>query len=145
MTIYRLISQNTIEENILKKAREKRRLGELTIDEAGFTPAFFKKNDSIRDLFYNDNDSPEVGAIRIDANEKEFEEAMELAEDNQDALDAQGVVAEIAAEEMEFSTQGAVPKFFENEEFSRMFNELNPLERYAVNFLASQLELDEDY
>lgn len=50
MTIYRLISERTIEENILRKAMQKRRLGELAIDEAGFTPEYFK-GDNIRDLF----------------------------------------------------------------------------------------------
>mgnify|MGYP003565047182 CR=1 FL=1 len=38
----------TIEENILKKAMQKRKLGEVAIDEAGFTPEFFKKTDNIR-------------------------------------------------------------------------------------------------
>ena len=48
VTIYRLISEKTIEENILKKAMQKRKLGEVAIDEAGFTPEFFKKTDNIR-------------------------------------------------------------------------------------------------
>uniref|UniRef100_A0A915ECT6 Uncharacterized protein n=1 Tax=Ditylenchus dipsaci TaxID=166011 RepID=A0A915ECT6_9BILA len=42
VTVYRLISEKTIEENILKKAMQKRRLGEMAIDEAEFTPEFFK-------------------------------------------------------------------------------------------------------
>lgn len=50
VTIYRLISERTIEENILKKAMQKRRLGELAIDEGGFTPEFFK-GDNLRELF----------------------------------------------------------------------------------------------
>ncbi len=41
--IYRLISQKTVEENILKKATQKRKLGELAIEEGGFTAEFFKK------------------------------------------------------------------------------------------------------
>ena len=63
VTIYRLISRSTIEENILKKAREKRRLGELAIDEAGFTPSFFKRSDNIRDLFNTDDDAAAENAI----------------------------------------------------------------------------------
>lgn len=55
MTIYRLVSERTIEENILRKAMQKRRLGELAIDEAGFTPDFFK-GDNVRDLFEGEAD-----------------------------------------------------------------------------------------
>jgi SNF2 family DNA or RNA helicase len=74
VTIYRLISRSTIEENILKKAREKRRLGELTIDEAGFTPAFFKKTDNIRDLFYDDNaENPALNSIQVQASEEDLQ------------------------------------------------------------------------
>ncbi|CAF2050843.1 unnamed protein product [Rotaria magnacalcarata] len=48
--IYRLISKNTVEENILKKANQKRLLGDLTIDGGSFDVNYFKKN-NIRDLF----------------------------------------------------------------------------------------------
>jgi len=39
----RLISKNTIEENILKKANQKRLLGDLTIDGGNFNVNYFKK------------------------------------------------------------------------------------------------------
>uniref|UniRef100_A0A7E4VSR8 Helicase C-terminal domain-containing protein n=1 Tax=Panagrellus redivivus TaxID=6233 RepID=A0A7E4VSR8_PANRE len=42
--IYRLISSHTIEENILKKAMHKRRLGEMTLDEGEFTPKAATEN-----------------------------------------------------------------------------------------------------
>ncbi|CAF3527383.1 unnamed protein product [Rotaria sp. Silwood1] len=45
-----LISRNTVEENILKKANQKRLLGDLTIDGGSFDVNYFKKN-NIRDLF----------------------------------------------------------------------------------------------
>ena len=41
--IYRLISEKTIEENILKKANQKRLLGDLAIEGGEFTTAFFKQ------------------------------------------------------------------------------------------------------
>ncbi|XP_064088825.1 helicase domino-like [Macrobrachium nipponense] len=41
--IYRLISEKTIEENILKKANQKRLLGDLAIEGGNFTTAHFKK------------------------------------------------------------------------------------------------------
>lgn len=40
--IYRLVSEKTIEENILKKANQKRMLGDLAIEGGNFTTAYFK-------------------------------------------------------------------------------------------------------
>ncbi|CAI9734305.1 helicase domino-like [Octopus vulgaris] len=48
--IYRLISERTIEENILKKADQKRLLGDVAIEGGNFTTAFFKQN-TIKELF----------------------------------------------------------------------------------------------
>lgn len=41
--IYRLISERTVEENILKKANQKRLLGDIAIEGGNFTAATFKK------------------------------------------------------------------------------------------------------
>ena len=46
----RLISDRTVEENILKKAQQKRMLCDMAIEGGNFTTAFFKE-DSVRDLF----------------------------------------------------------------------------------------------
>jgi E1A-binding protein p400 len=43
-------SERSIEENIVKKANQKRLLGDLAIEGGNFTTAFFKKS-TIRDLF----------------------------------------------------------------------------------------------
>ena len=40
---YRLISAMTIEENILKKANQKRMLGNMAIEGGNFTTDFFKE------------------------------------------------------------------------------------------------------
>lgn len=48
--IYRLVSEKTIEENILKKANQKRLLGDLAIEGGNFTTAYFKSS-SIQELF----------------------------------------------------------------------------------------------
>ena len=42
MFLFRLISEKTIEENILKKANQKRLLGDLAIEGGNFTASFFK-------------------------------------------------------------------------------------------------------
>lgn len=51
--IYRLVSEKTIEENILKKANQKRLLGDLAIEGGNFTTAYFKSS-TIKDLFQVD-------------------------------------------------------------------------------------------
>lgn len=39
---FRLVSEMTVEENILKKANQKRLLGDLAIEGGNFTTAYFK-------------------------------------------------------------------------------------------------------
>lgn len=41
--LVRLISERTVEENILKKANQKRMLGDMAIEGGNFTTAFFKQ------------------------------------------------------------------------------------------------------
>lgn len=48
--IYRLISELTVEENILRKANQKRFLSDVAIEGGRFTTAFFKQN-TINELF----------------------------------------------------------------------------------------------
>jgi hypothetical protein len=40
---FRLVSEKTVEENILKKSNQKRLLGELAIEGGNFTTAHFKR------------------------------------------------------------------------------------------------------
>jgi E1A-binding protein p400 len=60
--IYRLISEHTIEENILKKANQKRQLENVAITSGGFTTDFFKRVD-LRELL-NDEDVAAAAAPR---------------------------------------------------------------------------------
>ncbi len=69
MHIYRLISERTIEENILNKANQKRRLGEVAIDEAGFTPQFFRVSSDLRDLFDGEM-AGEIAPVKIGSREE---------------------------------------------------------------------------
>ena len=60
--IYRLVSQHTVEENILKKARQKIQLENLALKEGAsslFNPEMFKKVD-VRELFEDDVAAPEI-------------------------------------------------------------------------------------
>ena len=51
--IYRLVSEQTVEENILKKANQKRALGQLAIESGEFTTDFFS-GDNLTALFDTD-------------------------------------------------------------------------------------------
>ncbi|VDM52903.1 unnamed protein product [Angiostrongylus costaricensis] len=121
VTIFRLISERTIEENILRKANQKRRLGEMAIDEAGFTPEFFKQSDNIRlvsllveyecwfisaslfrDLFDGDVEIGDVNTVDGPRSQKDVEKAMALLEDEQDVTAARLVMAENRADKAEF-------------------------------------------
>ncbi|XP_043282960.1 helicase domino isoform X3 [Venturia canescens] len=68
--IYRLVSDRTVEENILKKANQKRLLGDLAIEGGNFTTAYFKSS-TIQDLFNVDqteNDASTRMADVLDQN-----------------------------------------------------------------------------
>lgn len=74
--IYRLVSEKTVEENILKKANQKRLLGDLAIEGGNFTTAYFKSS-TIQDLFQvdqsasGDANSRLQGIVELDKERKE--------------------------------------------------------------------------
>ena len=43
LMLFRLVCEGTVEENILKKANQKRVLGDIAIEGGAFTTDFFKK------------------------------------------------------------------------------------------------------
>ncbi|CAK5076999.1 unnamed protein product [Meloidogyne enterolobii] len=167
VTIYRLISERTIEENILTKSTQKRRLGEMTIDEGEFTPDFFKSANNLRELFNNE----ETVANILKENEeliknnktstKELEMAMLSVEDTQDVLAAQKAKEENNVDLIEFDENtlnngrgggGGEERgnsYIESpsEQYLELINELKPIERYAVNFLTNEYRpaLDKEF
>ena len=48
--IYRLVSESTVEENILKKANQKRHLSQLSLEEGRFTTQSFIQEMTVRDI-----------------------------------------------------------------------------------------------
>ncbi|KAM3722487.1 Helicase ssl-1 [Dirofilaria immitis] len=142
VTIYRLVSERTIEENILRKAMQKRRLGEMAIDEAGFTPEFFK-GDNVRDLFEGVANVDDVVAPVAITDNKEIEKAMATVEDIQDVYAAQRANAEVEADIAEFDENALIPSIENSQEkieskYLELINQLKPIERYAVNFLEAE-------
>uniref|UniRef100_A0A0K0DB73 Helicase ATP-binding domain-containing protein n=1 Tax=Angiostrongylus cantonensis TaxID=6313 RepID=A0A0K0DB73_ANGCA len=159
VTIFRLISERTIEENILRKANQKRRLGEMAIDEAGFTPEFFKQSDNIRDLFDGDVEIGDVNTVDGPKSQKDVEKAMALLEDEQDVTAARLVMAENRADKAEFdeskslaaaeNSAKVIQSYLDSEEpldekYIELIGQLKPVERYAVNFLEAEYKPDFD-
>ncbi|KAI1729287.1 helicase SWR1 [Ditylenchus destructor] len=157
VTIYRLISAKTIEENILQKAKQKQRLGEMAIDEAEFTPEFFRNADNIRDLFKNEEGIADIvnPLTSVPTNAKELEMAMANAEDQQDVIAAEHARAEAQVDDIEFDENASRPPSHSSnvpdaedpsEEYIEMMNCLKPVEQYAVRFLESSYlpEIDEE-
>ncbi|XP_023242373.1 helicase domino-like, partial [Centruroides sculpturatus] len=163
--IYRLISERTVEENILKKANQKRLLGDLAIEGGNFTTAFFKKN-TIRDLFGIDLSVSEEVDIKGDDDNKpnfeleeklsegdkltqtQFEQALGMAEEELDVQAAKTARAEAAAELAEFDESIPIDvdsrdneeKSQAEEELDKLMEQLSPVEKYAMQFLESLQE-----
>lgn len=115
-----MISEKTVEENILKKAKQKRLLGDVAIEGGNFTTAFFKK-DTLHDLFGDVDtgakkmESEKAPETTISSEERktpvpeesnkvlvELEQALGTAEEDNDVAAAKTARAEAAAEYAEF-------------------------------------------
>nr|CAD7440361.1 unnamed protein product [Timema bartmani] len=154
--IYRLVSEMTVEENILKKANQKRLLGDLAIEGGNFTTAYFKST-TIQDLFNIDvneqNASRRMAEVLDGESERENRRLNNEAqlEDDTDVQAARTAKAEAAAELAEFdesipledgtSGEGAERSLAEPEisraeqEVRQLVDQLTPVERYAMRFM----------
>ena len=163
--IYRLISEHTIEENILRKSDQKRELDFLAIQSGGFTT----------DILYGAEMNNHPLAPGQTEDQEVWKEAMRAAEDEGDAAAAAAAEKETAAEMEEFTrdippaggaseeekskedsegnTEQTAPKEEEEDEVMKevvrmahlddqsqdpmqtLDNALRPIERYAVRFI----------
>eukprot|EP01018_Ginkgo_biloba_P038739 Gb_04358 [translate_table: standard] len=115
---YRLISNSTIEENILKKANQKRVLDNLVIQSGGYNTEFFKKLDPM-ELFSGHKgvgvDNPEKGIVMASdlgscghehqLSSADVEAALKNAEDEADYMALKKVEQEEAADNQEFTEE----------------------------------------
>ena len=151
--IYRLISEKTIEENILKKARQKKFLGDLAIEGGNFTTAFFR-DDSIRELFNVNSDKREERSLEVvnilsSKNDETVEEtveervrrmdqqlgqALQAAEEETDVVAAKVATAEADAEFAEFDENIPIESTDRPDENSPEDEELDRLV-YQASFL----------
>ncbi|CAA22447.2 Helicase swr1 [Schizosaccharomyces pombe] len=104
--IYRLISEYTVESNMLRRANQKRMLDKIVIQGGEFTTEWFRKAD-VLDLFDLDDES--LKKVKADSdsgstkNEENWEVALAAAEDEEDVQAAQVARKESALEQTEFS------------------------------------------
>ncbi|XWS57208.1 hypothetical protein CRYUN_Cryun09bG0154400 [Craigia yunnanensis] len=121
--IYRLISESTIEENILKKANQKRALDDLVIQSGGYNTEFLKKLDPME--LFSGHRTLSVKSIQKEKNHNsgiedsvsnaDLEAALKYAEDEADYMALKKVEQEEAVDNQEF-TEEAMSKL-EDDEF----------------------------
>lgn len=101
--IYRLVSEHTIEANILRKANQKRMLDDVVIQEGEFTTDYFNKV-AVRDVIEEDNDLMDGDAAANAAmdrvlggpsNDHEMSRVLAQAEDREDVAAAKVAEREI--------------------------------------------------
>ncbi|OLL25871.1 Helicase swr1 [Neolecta irregularis DAH-3] len=134
--IYRLVSEYTIEENMLKKANQKRLLDNMVITEGQFTTDYFNKVDW-RDMF-----GPEFNLDeRHQASGPIMEKALAAAEDDEDATAARVAQGEIDADAIDFDENSKVVKEDDpqvsqsNVEDTEDQNEPGHVDDYILRFL----------
>lgn len=116
--IYRLISESTIEENILKKANQKRVLDDLVIQGGSYNTEFFKKLDPMElisghralppeNLRKGTSEIPELShsTMGADLSNADVEAAIKHAEDEADYMALKRVEQEEAVDNQEFTEE----------------------------------------
>lgn len=124
--IYRLISESTIEENILKKANQKRMLDDLVIQSGSYNTEFFKKLDPL-EIFSGHgalsmDKSHESSSVVAEGSKTglaalsnaDVEAALKQAEDEADYMALKRVEQEEAVDNQEF-TEEVIGKMDEDE------------------------------
>ncbi|KAI0903254.1 SNF2 family N-terminal domain-containing protein [Ustulina deusta] len=108
--IYRLVSEHTIEANILRKASQKQMLDDIVIQEGGFTTDYFNKL-SVRDVISSTTDEADVVGDAMDrvlgrvesADQRTVGRVLEQAEDREDVAAAHVAEKEIQEDEADFA------------------------------------------
>lgn len=151
----RLVSERTVEENILRKAQQKKLLGDLAIEEGNFTTAFFKDS-ALRELFGETvkgrgNDLRDMvaqepkGLEDVAVSTKVWEAGLESVEEQTDVVAAKTSKAEANAELAEFDenvpldteiTEGD-DKTPAEDELEQLVAVLTPIEKFALKYLES--------
>ena len=144
VNIYRLVTENTVEENILKKSQQKRHMNNLVIGDGQFTTDFFERLDpkellGLRAIRGADDFAAQAvrGLQPVTAfpltrvSRQELELAMAQAEDPSDRIAAQRLADEQAQDLVDMDEQEEskclLPKL-------GIEADLTPVEKYALRF-----------
>lgn len=121
--IYRLVSEHTIEANILRKASQKQMLDDVVIQEGEFTTDYFNRL-SVRDVLEENVDLTSEGVSAADAaldrvlggpnssgsnEQRNVGRALEQAEDREDVAAARVAEREIQADDTDFTEKPSGP------------------------------------
>ncbi|KAI1383518.1 SNF2 family domain-containing protein [Hypoxylon trugodes] len=112
--IYRLVSEHTIEANILRKASQKQMLDDVVIQEGGFTTDYFNKL-SVRDVIGGTPAASDVVGDAMDrvlggvesSDQRTVGRVLEQAEDREDVNAAHVAEKEIQEDEADFDEKPA--------------------------------------
>lgn len=162
--IYRLVTKQTIEENILKKANAKRQLNQISLEDGQFNMGQYFKNFSYRDVIslipVNDKEQQQEeeeeekaivpkgeSAKEVEVyNQIEFINALNAVEDEGDVAAIKGVQAEIETENSEFkettTDEDAIYDEEEkrnwinssNQEYEKLTQSLPKIQQYSLYF-----------
>ncbi|OAF68293.1 hypothetical protein A3Q56_03951 [Intoshia linei] len=132
--IYRLVSEFTIEENILNKANQKKLLGDLAIENGSFTTEFFEKT-NINDIFENvAKDEMKLYKISQD----EINRCLFEAEDEEDVEAAKKLQSEVKADKVDFDDdfrdELIIEHSLENDEYK-----FTPVEQFSIDLIESSI------
>lgn len=105
--IYRFVSEHTIEENMLRKANQKRRLDSMVIQQGEFTTEHLMRNDW-RDML--DENGTSLGGVRVGdetdtRSDRDVDRAFLAAEDAEDAAAAHAAQEEMQLDQADFAAE----------------------------------------
>lgn len=108
--IYRLISEHTVEENILKKSNQKKYLDDLVITGGSFTPDFFKKLD-LRELIEGESNVKETAPRKaLQVSEQDWVKAVSTFDDETDTTALRSAQAEQEDQLEDFNEEAIIPE-----------------------------------
>ncbi|KAI3626498.1 hypothetical protein CBS9595_001859 [Malassezia furfur] len=105
--IYRFVSEHTIEENMLRKANQKRRLDSMVIQQGEFTTEHLLRSDW-RDML---DDGTSLGGVRVGdeaadlSSSRDIDRAFSAAEDAEDAAAAHAAQEEMQLDQADFAAE----------------------------------------
>ncbi|KAL0841655.1 hypothetical protein ABMA28_013933 [Loxostege sticticalis] len=151
--VYRLVTAATVEENILRKADQKRLLGHLAIEGGHFTTSYLRMG-NIKELFSGESEGPPAGGPSETPTESshggeggELESALAAAEDEADAAAASAARAEAQGELAEFDETLPLaadddalhprPQDADAGDLAALMKQLTPVEKYAMRVVES--------